>query len=76
MVSDFGERLALLLALADWLDSVTEGQDGQHVNSARECPEAALLRSDFSKPTQLDATPSDQAVRIIDWMARLASETA
>jgi hypothetical protein len=27
------------------------------------------------KPTQFEPTPSDHAVKIIDWIARLASET-
>jgi hypothetical protein len=27
------------------------------------------------KPTQFDPTPSDRAVNIIDWIARLPSET-
>jgi len=37
---------------------------------------SALALSSPPKPTQFEPTPSAHAASIIDWMARLASDTA
>ena len=73
-IGDFGDRLALFVALADGLSRITErnnGQDFQFIWDAQE----RLTSSNPRKPTQFEPTLSDQAVKIIDWIARLASET-
>lgn len=70
----FGERLALLLSLPNGPFRIAEGHNREDFVGVGETdilpnlPEAA-------KPVQFEPTPSAHAVRIIPWIARLASDT-
>ena len=73
-VGDLGDRLALFLALADGPSRITERNNGQDFQFNRDAKERFhLVQSSEAHP--VEPTPSDQAVKIIDWIARLASET-
>jgi hypothetical protein len=73
-VGDFGDRLALFLALADGLSRITErnnGHDFQFIWDAQE--RFHLVQSPEAHPVRAD--PFRPGRQIIDWIARLASET-
>jgi len=69
------EGFAILPALSDLLHRIAKGNDCHDLDLGRDAQELADLGNP-PKPVQFEATPFDQAVRIMDWTARLTSETA
>src|SRR5438445_13296209 len=69
------QRLALLLASFQGASRVAKRKDRQNIEAGRDVEQ----RLDFlepPKPTQFEPTLSAHAVNSMDWIARLASETA
>lgn len=74
-VRDVAERLAVLLPAADGPGRVPEWQDREDLQLGRDFEERLhLVESAEAQPVRTDAVP--QAVNSMDWIARLASETA